>query len=392
MLLNLLKFRRSAMLVATSIMLAVSSISLLSQAQAAESIKIGVLATLTGGVADINASEINGLKLRLKQMGYQSGGNKIELFVEDDGGDPNTGVTKMQKLVERDKVDIVIGPFLGHIIAATQDYVGKKGVPMLPLAGQTPENAKYPNILVPSWNTVQLGRMMGDYAFKKLGYKNSAVVSSKYAFGTRASDGFRTGFTAAGGVVGKEIYVPLGTADWGSFLSGLPESATVFSAIPGADAIKYVKARHEFGMRDKMPLVAIVATVDGMLLPAMGDAAIGAVAVTHYVEELDTPENKAFIADYTREYSKAPLGYYGALGYTIGQIVEAALKATGGKTEPAALLAALKAVDLKTPQGRFRFDPEKRFPYLDYYFVKVVKKEGKLGYQILDVNRDVRPD
>ncbi len=126
MLINILKFRRNAMFVVTSVMLTVGSISLPSQAQAAESIKIGVLATLTGGVADINASEINGLKVRLKQMGYQSGGNKIEIFVEDDGGDPNTGVTKMQKLVERDKVDVVIGPFLGHIIAATQDYVGKK--------------------------------------------------------------------------------------------------------------------------------------------------------------------------------------------------------------------------------------------------------------------------
>ena len=135
-----------------------------------------------------------------------------------------------------------------------------------------------------------------------------------------------------------------------------------------------MKARHEFGQRDKLPLVGVISTVDGMLLPAMGEAAVGSVAVTHYLEELDNPENKRFIDDYKREYSKMPSGYYEALGYTIGQIIEASLKATNGKSEPAALLAAMKAVDLKTPQGRFRFDAEKRYPYLDYYFVKVVKK------------------
>ncbi|MCZ7561171.1 MAG: ABC transporter substrate-binding protein [Burkholderiaceae bacterium] len=384
--------RRATMICAVGATIAVSLAPLVAFAQSAAPFRIGVLASLTGGVADINNDEVNGLKLRLKQAGYQIAGRKVELVIEDDAGDPSTGVTKIQKLVERDQVDIVVGPFLGHVIAATQDYIGRKGIPNIPLVGQAPESAKQPNMLVPSWNYVQLGRLMGEYAAKKLGYKDAVIVSSKYTFGTRASDGFRDGFTAAGGSVKKEVYVPLGTADFAPFLTGLPQGATVFAAIPGGDAIKFVKARHEYGQRDSMPLVAVVATVDGALLPAMGDAALGAVAVTHYFDDLDIPENKQFIEAYKREYGKVPNSYYSALGFTIGQMIESALVATGGRSDPASLVGALKAVDIKTPQGRLRFDPEKRFPYLDYYFVKVVSKGGKPGYTVLDVLRDVRPD
>ena len=210
------KTRRTTLLgIASAGVLGLAITPLAVHAQATAPFKIGVLASLTGGTADINMGEINGLKLRLKQLDGQIAGRKIELIVEDDAGDPNLGVTKVQKLVERDQVDIVIGPFLAHVVAATQDYMGRKGIPHMPLVGQTPENAKHPNTLVPSWNWVQLGRMMGDYSYRKLGYKSAVVVSSKYSYGTRVSDGFRAGFIAAGGKVAKELYVPLGMADSG---------------------------------------------------------------------------------------------------------------------------------------------------------------------------------
>lgn len=355
-------------------------------------VRIGVLASLTGSVADVNAGQLKGLRLRVKQLGGRIAGRTVELVVEDDAGDPNTGVVKAQKLIERDRVDVLVGPFLGHVMAAIQDYVGRKGVPTLPLVGQTPENVRHANIVVPSWNSAQLGRMMGEYAVKKLGHRNAVIVSSKYSFGTRVSEGFRAGFTAAGGKVRQEVYVPLGTADWAPFIGGLPEGAAMFSAVPGADAIKLVKTRHEFGQRDSLPLLGPISTVDGMLLPAMGEAALGTVAVTHYLDDIDIPENVRFIEDFRREYGQRPTGYYEALGYTIGLVIEAALRATRGRSEPAILLPALKAVDIPTPQGRLRFDPDKRYPYLDYYFVKVADKGGKPAYRILDVLRNVRPD
>lgn len=386
--------RRAALNYAAGAVLALSvaAIPLGALAQSLAPFKIGVLASLTGSAADINNEELTGLKLRLKQIDYRIAGRQVELVVEDDAADPGTGLTKLQKLVEHDKVDVVVGPFLGHVTAAVEDYIGRKGIPNILLAPSAPETVRKPNQLVPSWNYIQLGRMMGDYAATKLGYKDAVIVSSKYTFGIRTSDGFRDGFTAAGGKVQKEVYVPLGTADFGPFLASLPAGVAVFSAIPGADAIKFVKAREEYGQRDSMPLLAIITTVDGALLPAMGDAALGAVAVTDYMTDMDTPENRNFIAAYRAEYNRIPTSYYAALGYTIGQMIESALTSTSGNSDARILFDALKGVNFKSPNGNLRFDQEKRYPYLDYYFVKVVSKDGKPGYEILDVMRDVRPD
>jgi branched-chain amino acid transport system substrate-binding protein len=354
-------------------------------------LKIGVLGPLTGGVAVIGNGEVNGIKLRLKQINHEIAGRKVEVFVEDDAGDPTTGLTKAQKLIERDQVDVLLGPLLSHVVLAIADYVGGKGVPQMTMVAQPPEAAKYPTTLVPSWNAVQIGRMIGDYGVKKLGYKRALIISSKYVFGARVSDGFRAGFTAAGGTIVKEVYPPLGTPDFAPFLSGHPAADVIFSFFPGGDAIKYMKARQEYGL-DKTPLLAPVSTVEGMLLPAQGDAALGAVAMTHYLEDFTIPANRAFVEAYTKEYGKPPLGYYPALGYTLVQILEDALKRTKGASRPAELVEAIKRVDIQTPQGRFRFDPEKRYPIMDYYVVKVVKKDGKLTHEVMDTLKEVRPD
>jgi branched-chain amino acid transport system substrate-binding protein len=139
--------------------------------------------------------------------------------------------------------------------------------------------------------------------------------------------------------------------------------------------------------------VAIITTVEPIVLPAQGDAALGSLAITHYLDTLDNPVNRHFVAAYTREYGEPPRGYYAALGYTIVQILEQALKRTGGKTTPAeALVAAMRGVEFDSPSGRFRFDPDKPFAIMDFYIVKVVKKEGKLGYEVVDVLKEVRPE
>jgi branched-chain amino acid transport system substrate-binding protein len=354
-------------------------------------LKIGALGPLTGGAAVVGTGEVNGIKLRLKQLDHQIAGRKVELLVEDDAGDPATGLTKAQKLIERDQVEIFLGPLLSHVVLAVMDYVGQKGVPQLTFVAQPPEAAKYPTTFVPSWNAVQIGRIFGDYAAKKLGYKRVVIVSSQYVFGKRVSDGFREGFTAAGGTIVKEVYPPLGTPDFAPFLGGLPATDAVFSFFPGADAVKYVKARQEFGL-DKAPLLAIASTVEGMLLPAQGEAALGALAIGHYLEDSSIPANREFVEAYTKEYGKPPLGYYPALGYTLVQILEDALKRTGGKSGRAELVEAIKRVDVASPQGRFRFDPAKRFPIIDYYITRVVKKDGKPTHELVDTLKDVRPE
>lgn len=356
-------------------------------------IKIGVLLPLTGGVAVVGKGELNGMKLRLKELNNEIAGRKVELIVEDSEGKPDVAVTKARKLVERDRVDVIFGPLLSHVVAAVQDYIGQKGVPQIVVVSQPPENAKYPTTLVAGWHAVQIGRVFGQYAYRKLGHRKLLIVSSNYVFGRRVSDGFREGFIDSGGSIVKEVYPPLGNPDFAPFLAGLPQADAVFSFFPGGDAIRYVKQRKEMGLSESLPLLGIISTVDGILLPAQGDAALGSLAITHYVEDLDIPGNRRFVAAYAREYGENPLGYYPAKGYTIVQTLEEALKRTGGRTSPAErLLTALRQVDFESPQGRYRFDPVKPYPIMDFYIVKVVKKEGKLGYEVVDVMKEVKPE
>jgi len=383
---------RRFLLLAAALVLLVVGWTLPPAAAQTAPLKIGVLGPLTGGVAVIGKGEVNGIKLRLKELNYELAGRKVELIVEDSAGDPATALTKAQRLVEREGVDVILGPLLSHVVAATQDYIGRKGVPQLIFVSQPPENAKYPTTFVPGWNAPQIGRIFGQYAYQKLGYRRLAIVSSQYVFGLRVSDGFRDGFKQAGGTVVKEVYPPLGTADFAPFLTGLPEADPVFSFFPGADAIRYVKARREYGLHPKQPLLAIISTVEGMLLPAQGEAALGAVAITHYLEDFANPVNRHFVEAYTKEYKEPPLGYYPALGYTITQILDEALKRTRGMSGPKELVEAIKRVDFQSPQGRFRFDPDKRFPIMDFHIVRVVKKNGKLGYETLDLLKDVKPE
>jgi branched-chain amino acid transport system substrate-binding protein len=356
-------------------------------------VKVGVLLPLTGGVAVVGKGELNGMKLRLKELNNEIAGRKVELIVEDAEGKPDVAVTKARKLVERDRVDIVFGPLLSHVVAAVQDYIGQKGVPQIIVVSQPPENAKYPTTLVAGWHAVQIGRLFGQYAYRKLGHRKLLIVSSNYVFGRRVSDGFREGFAEVGGTLVKEVYPPLGTPDFAPFLAGLPQADAVFSFFPGGDAVRYVKQRHELGLNERLPLLGIISTVDGLLLPAQGDAAVGALAITHYVEDLEIPANRRFVAAYAKEYGENPLGYYPAKGYTIVQTLEEALKRTGGRTSPAErLIAAVRQVDFESPQGRYRFDPVRPYPIMDFYIVKVVKKAGKMGYEVVDVMREVKPE
>jgi branched-chain amino acid transport system substrate-binding protein len=355
-------------------------------------LKIGVLAPLTGFAALPAKTEMAGIRLRLKELDYEIAKRKIELIVEDTAGDPPTAITKARKLVERDRVEIILGPLVNHVVQAVQQYTFEQKIPQLPLVAGLPETARYPNALVPSWNGVSLGHVFGQYAYQKLGFRKVAIMSSNYTFGRRSSEGFRDGFIAAGGSIVKEVYPPLGTPDFAPFLAALPEADAVYSFIGGADAIRYVKQRKELGLNDKLPLLCIISTVEGTALPYQGDAALGSIAITHYFEDLENAANRRFVAAYKQEYREPPLGYYPALGYTLVQILEEALKRTGGKTSPPeSLVAAFRQVDFNSPQGRFRFDPVKPFPIIDYYVVKVVKKEGRLGYEVLDVLKDVKP-
>src|SRR5215468_10455891 len=94
-------------------------------------VKLGVIAPMTGAAAANGKDIVNGLHLYLEQNGQQIAGRKVEVIVEDSQGKPDVALTKLRKLVENDKVQVLLGEVFAHIGYAMAPKVDEYKVPML---------------------------------------------------------------------------------------------------------------------------------------------------------------------------------------------------------------------------------------------------------------------
>src|SRR5262245_17212813 len=100
-----------------------------------EPVRLGLLAIKTGALASGGIDMERGLVIFLKEKNYMLGGRKVELTVADSGGVPTQARTKMQELVERERVQAVVGPLAAFEALAMDDYIRQARIPTLPVAG-----------------------------------------------------------------------------------------------------------------------------------------------------------------------------------------------------------------------------------------------------------------
>ena len=194
-------------------------------------------------------------------------------------------------------------------------------------------------------------------------------------------------FREAGGEVVKEIYVPLGTADLAPFLtqaSALKADA-VWAFFGGADGIRFVKQYKEYGLSERFPLIGYNSLVDDVVLPAIGDAALGIVTVGAYSATIDTPENKAFVREYEQRHNIWPTRYSEA-GYAAAQLIIAAIEALKGELgDKAKVRDALKraVTEIKPPRGAIQFDQYNQV-ITNIYVMKAERQGGRIVNAIVD--------
>ena len=156
----------------------------------------------------------------------------------------------------------------------------------------------------------------------------------------------------------------------------------------GPSAPQWLKAWQEYGLKGKLPLLALGETVNETYLRTVGDAALGVVSWMSYTPTIDTAENKRFVQAFNRKYRKDPV-YNNHLGYLAAKAAGEALKAVNGNVEDQArFLEALRRVRFEAPGGAFRFD-EKQNAVIPTYLRRVERKEGKLQNTVFDVVPDV---
>jgi branched-chain amino acid transport system substrate-binding protein len=365
------------------VMLAVvAALGLVSQASAQDKLKIGILTTLSGPPAALGTQQRNGFQLAVKTLGGKLGGREVDLTVQDDELKPDVAVGKAKALVERDKVDFVVGPVFSNILAAMMKPVTDGGAILLsPNAGTSSFAGKEcnANLFVTSYQNDQNHEVLGKYAQDK-GIKKAFIMAPNYQAGKDALAGFKRYFK---GEVIDEIYVPLNQLDYSAELSKIaaasPEAIFVF--LPGGMGVNFVKQFRQAGLADKITFLSAF-TVDESTLPAQQDAALGMFGGTNWAPNLDNPQSKAFVAAYEKEYNAVP-GGYAAQAYDTALLIDSALKATGGKTDNKdALRAALMKADFTSLRGKFKFNTN-HYPIQDFYLVKVAKRaDGKFQTEI----------
>ena len=373
----------------------VSGTDVVAQAQK-EPIRIGLLNPISGPLA-VNGSEVNeGIKLYWEdEMGGQVAGRPVRLIVEDDEGKPDVGLTKTRKLVESDRVHLILGPVSSAVAIAFRDYLHERKVPTIitqATANNLTNERASPSIFRSAMSSYQQEAAGGWYVSAKLGYKRIAVVGLDYVAGHEQVDGFIKTFMEGGGQSVEKVLMPLGAMDMGPYITRIQNKAgdldAVVAILWGPSAPQWLKAYPEYGLKGKLPLLSLGETVNETYLRSVGDAALGIVSWLSYAPGLDSAENKRFVQAFQRKYKKDPV-YNNHLGYLAGRSAGEAIKAVNGNVEDGArFLEAVRKVRFEAPGGPFRFD-EKQNAIIPTYIRRVEKVGGKLQNTVIDVVPDV---
>jgi branched-chain amino acid transport system substrate-binding protein len=352
-------------------------------AQAQEKLKIGVIATLSGPPAVLGQQLRNGFNLAVKTLGGKLGGREAEVIVADDELKPDVAVTKVKALVDRDKVEFVVGPIFSNILGAIMKPVTEGGAILIsPNAGTSNFAGKdcNPNFFVTSYQNDQVFGVSGKHA-QDTGIKKVFLMAPNYQAGKDALAGFKAFFK---GEIADEVYVPLNQLDFSAELSKIaaakPEAIYVF--LPGGMGVNFVKQFRQAGLADGVTFLSAF-TVDESTLPAQQDAALGFFGGSNWAPDLNTPQNKEFVAAYEKEFNAVP-ATYAFQAYDAALLIDSAVRAVGGNVgNKDALRAAMMKADFKSLRGGFKFNTN-HYPIQDFYLVKVAKRaDGKFETQIV---------
>jgi branched-chain amino acid transport system substrate-binding protein len=321
--------------------------------------KLGLMTVKTGPLAQGGIQMEQGIATFLKEKNGAFGSRKVELLVADTGGNPAGAKTKAQELIERDKVDVILGPLAAFELLAITDYVREHQRPMLSLAAaeDVTQRKVNPWVIRPAASSGQCSHVMADYAAKEMGLKRMATISEDFAFGHEQCAAFQRVFEDTGGKIVKKLWPPLVTPDYTPYIAQIGDVDGVFNGFAGSNPVKFMRSYADLGLKAKIPLTAGWTALDDALLKSVGDEAVGVISATYYTADHDSPSNKRFVAAMAKDYGVLP-GAYSAAMYIAGQCVEAALGKTGGKSDDKkALSDALHGLSLEdTPRGPVAFD------------------------------------
>jgi branched-chain amino acid transport system substrate-binding protein len=289
-------------------------------ANAADKLKIGVTATLEGTYTVLGEDGMRGYDLAVEAHGGKAGGKEIETIVGSTDASPDSAIRAAKKLVEQDKVDVLISPLSGAEGIAIRDY--SKTQPQItvinaasgalettygdPSAGVTPSPTFYRfNMDGAQWHAG-----LGDYIYNVKHYKKIATIGEDYAFVYTQVMGLVLDYCKAGGQITKRLWVPLGTKDFASYIPQLlsEDVDAIYLCLGGADAVNFLNQYQQAG--GNAHLIGGSIMVDQTVLSSKGkakEALVGTPAASGMADNDPNPKWQAFVKAYQ---AHAKTGYF----------------------------------------------------------------------------------
>jgi len=358
----------------------------------ANPIRLGFLTVKTGPLASGGIQMEQGLMLYLKNRGMKIAGRPVEVFTGDTGGSPAVTRTKLQEMVERDKIHCMIGPLDTASALAVDDYIRSAELPTMSVAAADDMTQRHPNpwFVRGTSTSSQCSQPAADYCAKTLGWKRMGTIADDLAYGHEMCSGFLRVFEENGGKIVQKLWPPLTVPDYGTYIAQLKTDLDgLFIGFAGSNGYRWVHQLTEYGLRDKVRMMGGMTAVDESLFKAMGDEAVGLLSASWYSAALDTPTNRKFVEQMRKDYDVEP-GFYAAATNTEASVFDAACQAVDGKVEDkAAFMKALRATDIKdTVRGPVKFD-DLGDAIASVYIRRVDKVNGRLQNTVIHTYENV---
>ncbi|HEY1091213.1 MAG TPA: ABC transporter substrate-binding protein [Burkholderiaceae bacterium] len=349
------------------------------QASAANTLKVGMLTTLSGPGAGLGVDIRDGFALGLKHSGGKFGGLHVEVITADDQQNPEVAKQSVDRLLKRDHVDLMTGIVFSNLMLAVGPSVFAAKVPYVSANAGPSQYAGdqcNPYFFNVAWQNDNLHEAVGKTMLEK-GYKRVVVLAPNYPAGKDAITGFRRYYKGPDAVVADEIYTKLGQLDYSAELAqaraAKPDSMYIF--LPGGMGINFIKQFVGAGLSKDITLFGPGFSADEDVIRAVGEPMAGMFNSSQWAHDFENAANKKFVADFKAQYGRLP-SLYASQGYDAARLMDAAVRdVKGNVANKDALLKALKAAHFQSVRGSFRFN-NNQFPIQDYY-LRVVTKNSQ---------------
>ena len=363
----------------TALALAAAAALLASPSVAADKVRIGFVTTVTTPAGVIGRDMGDAVNLAMQDIGGRMGGLEVELIVEDDGFKPEVGKQKTDKLVKQDDVHFVAGFIWSHVLLASRKSAldgGKFLISSNAGPSQIAGKLCHEDFFSTSWQNDQTPMAMGE-VLNRQGVKSLYVMAPNYAAGKNMVAGVERTFK--GEILGKDM------TKWGKdaqldFSAELAKARAsgadgIFVFYPGKAGGAFIRQYQQAGLQDEIALYTVF-TVDSIALPNLQKAGmsgvLGSLNTQFWGPDLDTPQNRKFVAGFKQAYGRYP-SFYAAQSYDTIFLIKSAVEAVGGDLDDRdGMRAAMKKADFPSVRGPFRYG-NNHFPIQNFYLRKVVE-------------------